>query len=109
VFNFFVDEQKKNFIINKKIASAIGLKIHDESLGFVEVIRKHGTFMFSPTTSMSDAWTVALQLGLTDLMAMPNDQWAAWFGNIQARSNTAQMAICKAALKVIKQLDGDGS
>ncbi|WP_332238910.1 BC1872 family protein [Sporolactobacillus sp. KGMB 08714] len=109
-----------NLEIDRKLAEAMGYKILNENFrGHLMLIdpKSHdawGEFSYGcewkPTESMSDAWKVAERFGLAELknQRYGNGRWKAlmaikhsyWF--MQAEAETAPLAICKAALKVIE-------
>jgi hypothetical protein len=110
----FLEVDKVNFLIDRKLAAALGLEVHDVSLGSIMVIGKHDTYIFSPTRYMDHAWRVAEAFEFSKLEKTCDGYYQAYLATTRETAaigidKSAPIAICKAALKVIEQMDGDGS
>lgn len=95
-----------NHEIDRKIAEAMGYRLGKQSMdGTLRVYKSETNKVpryFRPTESMSDAWEVAEKFGLTDLRSYAGGRWIAWFGSFAEYDESAPLAICLAALKVIR-------
>jgi hypothetical protein len=86
-----------NLEIDRKLAEAMGYK---------ELVENG--YLWEPSVDMSDAWEVAERFGVEELKKTDKGLWAATiykhnaFGWFMETAETAPLAICKAALKVIE-------
>jgi hypothetical protein len=84
----------ENIEIDRKLAEAMGYK---------ELVENG--YLWEPSVDMSDAWEVAERFGVQQLNKR-DDGWRVWVGIDKkwesVDAETAPLAICKAALKVIE-------
>lgn len=99
-----------NLEIDRKLAEAMGYEIDTHTLGELRVFKNASNKVaryFRPTESMSDAWEVAERFCFDDISRNAVEgTWTAVFntdsGLVVKTEQTAPLAICKAALKVIE-------
>jgi hypothetical protein len=82
-----------------------------EAMGYKELVENG--YLWEPSIDMSDAWEVAERFGIDDIRRLYTGEWLVWkrgkstMDGLTAQAETAQLAICKAALKVIEGSKSD--
>lgn len=86
-----------------------------EAMGYKELVENEG-YLWEPSTDMSDAWEVAERFGKLALaiektvhskLHPERERYTAYIGMSSAVAETAPMAICLAALRVIERDKND--
>lgn len=108
-------EEEDNLAIDRKLAKAMGIEV-EESKTFHSLWIMDGEMndIWNPVNDMAQAWKVAERFGFKCLRKSGiTGQYNAFFGNQHitysgyAVDESAPLAICKAALKVIEGSKSD--